>query len=68
MKLMGLGTLTLTSHSAWSAWIEIALPSYEKKEVKVSHSAWSAWIEIMILPNRNPIRYGRTPHGVRGLK
>ena len=33
-----------------------------------SHPAWGAWIEIGLRAEQVPLRNGRTPHGVRGLK
>ena len=33
-----------------------------------SHPAWGAWIEMSVLAYRAAPPFGRTPHGVRGLK
>ena len=34
----------------------------------VSHPSRGAWIEILTAADVEPVRHGRTPHGVRGLK
>ena len=37
-------------------------------EAYTSHPAWGAWIEMLFGGEQYGICFGRTPHGVRGLK
>ncbi len=64
-----LAACTVTSHSVWSAWIEITTHCLYYIGITQSHSVWSAWIEI--LPSRLRlflVVLSRTLYGVRGLK
>ena len=58
----------LGSHPARGAWIEISEAWLRHHQARESHPARGAWIEIFIGYNRLPRGFGRTPHGVRGLK
>ena len=61
------GAACTKSHPTRGAWIEIPLPP-SGVGVARSHPTRGAWIEI---PHTGQIAhpsFGRTPHGVRGLK
>ncbi len=60
--------MSFTSHSVWSAWIEIYNTNHPTEFVIPSHSVWSAWIEIKMGDGAKKLENSRTLYGVRGLK
>ena len=59
--------ITLLSHPAWDAWIEMDILIKLESE-QTSHPAWDAWIEIDSASFDVDVTAGRIPHGMRGLK
>ena len=55
------------SHPSRGAWIEMML-SCNVTSKRWSHPSRGAWIEIYMFWLLRHMQYGRTPHGVRGLK
>ena len=62
-----LSSLLKVSHPSRGAWIEI-LKHLDDTGQHVSHPSRGAWIEIQAVHRGAAIYFGRTPHGVRGLK